>query len=243
MPPSPCTRRPGTTLMVTFLNTQAGPTKDLRVRQALHHLWNQEAFNAITGHTANAGPLYPPLLGRDWKMENPYPYNPARAKQLLAEAGYPNGGFQLRYQSQKGDVDKRAMFEIFQAELDQAERHGRAPRRHVAGAGEARHGLGRDPRRGHRRAHVRLLPADVHPHALRLPVPDVPLGGVPDEGRPELHLLLEPRVRPARQRLGGVARSRRASSASSARPRSCSGRTRPSWSTGASWTRSSPART
>ena len=107
----------GTTLMVTFLNTQAGPTKDIRVRQALSHLWNQEAFNAIAGHTANPGPLYAPLLGRDWKMANPYPYDPARAKQLLAEAGYPNGGFQLRYQSQKGDVDKRAMFEIFQAEL------------------------------------------------------------------------------------------------------------------------------
>ena len=107
----------GTTLMVTFLNTQAGPTKDLRVRQALHHLWNQEAFNAITGNAANAGPLYAPLLGRDWKMENPYPYDPARAKQLLAEAGFPNGGFQLRYQSQKGDADKRAIFEIFQAEL------------------------------------------------------------------------------------------------------------------------------
>ena len=107
----------GTTLMVTFLNTQAGPTKDIRVRQALNHLWNQEAFNAITGNAANPGPLYPPLLGRDWKMENPYPYDPARAKQLLAEAGFPNGGFQLRYQSQKGDADKRAIFEIFQAEL------------------------------------------------------------------------------------------------------------------------------
>ena len=78
-------------MMVTFLNTQAGPTKDLRVRQALHHLWNQEAFNAITGNAANAGPLYTPLLGRDWKMENPYPYDPARAKQLLAEAGFPTG--------------------------------------------------------------------------------------------------------------------------------------------------------
>jgi peptide/nickel transport system substrate-binding protein len=107
----------GTTLMVTFLNTQAGPTKDIRVRQALSHLWNQEAFNAITGNTANPGPLYAPLLGRDWHPANPYPYDPARAKQLLAEAGYPNGGFQLRFQSQKGDVDKRAIFEIFQAEL------------------------------------------------------------------------------------------------------------------------------
>jgi peptide/nickel transport system substrate-binding protein len=109
--------RAGTSLMVTYLNTQAGPTKDPRVRQAIHHLWNQEAFNAIVGHTANPGPLYAPLLGKDWRMENPYPYNPERAKQLLAEAGYGAGGFSLRFQSQKGDIDKRAIFEIFQAEL------------------------------------------------------------------------------------------------------------------------------
>jgi hypothetical protein len=233
----------GTTLMVTFLNTQAGPTKDLRVRQALHHLWNQEAFNAIVGHTANAGPLYPPLLGRDWKMENPYPYNPARAKQLLAEAGYPNGGFQLRYQSQKGDVDKRAMFEIFQAELAKLNVTVELLDDTWPALVKRATDWGRDPRRGHRRAHVRLLPADVHPHALRLPVPDVPLRGVPDEGRPELHLLLEPRVRPAHQRLGGVARCpARAAPAPSGRGAG-SGRTRRSWSTGASWTRSSRART
>jgi peptide/nickel transport system substrate-binding protein len=108
----------GTSLMVTCLNTQSPPTNDLRVRQAIHHLWNQEAFNAITGHTANPGPLFPPLLGKDWRMENPYPYNPDRAKKLLAEAGYPNGGFTLRLQSQKGDVDKRAIFELMQAELN-----------------------------------------------------------------------------------------------------------------------------
>jgi peptide/nickel transport system substrate-binding protein len=108
----------GTSLMVTFLNTQATPTKDPRVRQAIHHLWNQEAFNAIAGHTAMPGPLYTPLLGKDWKLQNPYPYNSERAKKLLAEAGYGSGGFTLRFQSQKGDVDKRAMFEIFQAELN-----------------------------------------------------------------------------------------------------------------------------
>ncbi len=107
----------GTSLMVTYLNTNVAPTKDLRVRKALHHLWNQEAFNAITGHAANPGPLFTPILGKDWKLENPYPYNPGRAKNLLTEAGYPNGGFSLRFQSQKGDVDKRAMFELLQAEL------------------------------------------------------------------------------------------------------------------------------
>jgi len=110
--------KPGTSLMVTYLNTQTPPTKDLRVRQAIHHMWNQEAFGAITGHAPNPGPLFTPLLGKDWRMENPYPYNPDRAKKLLAEAGYPNGGFTLRFQSQKGDVDKRAIFELMQAELN-----------------------------------------------------------------------------------------------------------------------------
>ena len=108
----------GTSIMVTYLNTNAGPTKDLKIRQAIHHLWNQDAFNAITGHAASPGPLFTPILGADWKLENPYPYSVERAKKLLAEAGHPNGGFTLRFQSQKGDVDKRAIFELMQAELN-----------------------------------------------------------------------------------------------------------------------------
>jgi peptide/nickel transport system substrate-binding protein len=107
----------GTSIMVTYLNVNAGPTRDRRVRQALHHLWNQEAFNAITGHSASPGPLFTPILGKEWKMENPYPYDPARARKLLADAGQGSGGFTLRFQSQKGDVDKRAIFELMQAEL------------------------------------------------------------------------------------------------------------------------------
>jgi ABC-type transport system substrate-binding protein len=82
----------GTSIMVTYLNTNVAPTKDLRVRQAIHHLWNQEAFNAIAGHAASPGPLFTPILGSEWKLETPYPYRPDRAKKLLAEAGYPNGG-------------------------------------------------------------------------------------------------------------------------------------------------------
>jgi peptide/nickel transport system substrate-binding protein len=107
----------GTSIMVTYLNTNVAPTKDPRVRQALHHLWNQEAYNAISGHGPSPGPLFTPILGKDWKLENPYPYNPDRAKRLLAEAGV-GAGTSLRFQSQKGDVDKRAMFELMQAELN-----------------------------------------------------------------------------------------------------------------------------
>jgi peptide/nickel transport system substrate-binding protein len=108
----------GSSIMVTFLNTNAGPTKDRRVRQALAHLWNQEAFNAITGHAASPGPLFTPILGPEWKGENPYPYDPAKARRLLTEAGVAGGGFTLRFQSQKGDADKRAIFELMQAELN-----------------------------------------------------------------------------------------------------------------------------
>src|SRR2546426_7395039 len=68
--------------MVTYLNTNVAPTKDLRVRQALHHLWNQEAFNAITGNAANEGPLFTPLLGKDWRMENPYPRSEEHTSEL-----------------------------------------------------------------------------------------------------------------------------------------------------------------
>src|SRR5262249_18433196 len=109
--------RLGTSIMVTYLNTNAAPTKDRRGRQAIHHPCNPEAFNALTRHSASPGPLFTPLLGKEWKMENPYPYDPAKARKLLTDAGLASGGFTLRFQSQKGDVDKRAIFELMQAEL------------------------------------------------------------------------------------------------------------------------------
>jgi peptide/nickel transport system substrate-binding protein len=69
------------------------PTLDKRVRQAINYAVNKDALNQTfyRGAAPPAGqigipdtPFYDPTI-------QPYPYDPAKAKQLLADAGYPNG--------------------------------------------------------------------------------------------------------------------------------------------------------
>jgi peptide/nickel transport system substrate-binding protein len=71
------------------------PWLDKRVREAINLAVNRRAImeHLFLGEAeANTVPIIPPWVkdynNPAWK---PYPYNPARAKQLLAEAGYPNG--------------------------------------------------------------------------------------------------------------------------------------------------------
>lgn len=75
------------------LNTYEAPFDDQRVRQALNYgvnraLIKQALFND-RGLLA-AGPISPRTFGADLSLE-PYPYDPEKAKELLAEAGYPDG--------------------------------------------------------------------------------------------------------------------------------------------------------
>ncbi|MCL6649411.1 MAG: ABC transporter substrate-binding protein [Chloroflexi bacterium] len=69
------------------------PLRDKRVRMAIAYAidWNAIATKIlggtaiVSGNFATPGSLY-------WAPDaRPWPYDPARAKQLLAEAGYPNG--------------------------------------------------------------------------------------------------------------------------------------------------------
>jgi peptide/nickel transport system substrate-binding protein len=72
------------------------PTADTRVRQALNLAIDKEAImkHVFAGQGVPVA-MYPigsygVAGGADPKLE-PYPYDPVKAKHLLAEAGYPNG--------------------------------------------------------------------------------------------------------------------------------------------------------
>ncbi|HXF83695.1 MAG TPA: ABC transporter substrate-binding protein, partial [bacterium] len=76
------------------LNTQWGPFKDVRVRQAMNYAINKRAILSsilFDLGTVAVSPCPPMMFGHAPQAEGGWPYNPVKAKQLLAEAGYPNG--------------------------------------------------------------------------------------------------------------------------------------------------------
>jgi peptide/nickel transport system substrate-binding protein len=70
------------------------PFKDLRVRQAVYHALNVPLIidKVLRGQAEPVGSFLSPLVdGADPALGRRLPYDPARAKALLAEAGYPQG--------------------------------------------------------------------------------------------------------------------------------------------------------
>jgi peptide/nickel transport system substrate-binding protein len=70
------------------------PFKDPRVRQALYHAIDIQAIHRTTmrGQSVPTGTLFPEQVNGYVKAEDVrLPYDPARARALLAEAGYPQG--------------------------------------------------------------------------------------------------------------------------------------------------------
>ncbi|MCG8565618.1 MAG: ABC transporter substrate-binding protein, partial [Desulfobacterales bacterium] len=69
------------------------PFADVRVRQAVNHAINRNAIakNLVGGQSrAVYSACFPSQFGCEQELKQ-YEYNPALAKQLLADAGYPNG--------------------------------------------------------------------------------------------------------------------------------------------------------
>ena len=70
------------------------PFKDLRVRQALYHAIDIQAIHRTTmrGQSVVTGTLFPEQVNGYVREEDVrLPYDQAKARALLAEAGYPNG--------------------------------------------------------------------------------------------------------------------------------------------------------
>jgi peptide/nickel transport system substrate-binding protein len=69
------------------------PFKDVRVRTAVYHAIDIEAIRTRIMRNASlpTGGITPSILASNPDAEKRLPHDPARAKQLLAEAGYPSG--------------------------------------------------------------------------------------------------------------------------------------------------------
>ena len=70
------------------------PVTKQKVRQAIWHAIDRKAIadKLVTGGSrVPAAPCFPSQFGCDAEIAVPYDYDPAKAKKLLAEAGYPDG--------------------------------------------------------------------------------------------------------------------------------------------------------
>jgi len=83
----------GTRSFYISMNNQRPPFDDLRVRQAANHALDKELIidRILSGKATEIhGILSPDAFGHNPKLKA-YKYNIKKAKQLLADAGYPNG--------------------------------------------------------------------------------------------------------------------------------------------------------
>ena len=85
-------------LAITYIdmNNKVGPTADVKVREAIYKATNVEELVSGVNQWGGAVPSYLPLptgsWGYDEELEKLVPtYEPEKAKELLAEAGYPDG--------------------------------------------------------------------------------------------------------------------------------------------------------
>ena len=91
--PEELQRRPAIRQLYIAINTTRGPLKDVRVRQALNYATDAATIlrTVMGGRGVRTGGSLPPgIAGYDSTLA-PYRYDIARARALLAEAGYPNG--------------------------------------------------------------------------------------------------------------------------------------------------------
>lgn len=103
------------------INTQKPPTNDVRVRKAISYAFPyQVAVDQIFKGYAEQlqGPVAKGIWGHDDNLFM-YQLDLDMARQLLTDAGYPNGGFTLTLYYYTGSESQRMMAELFRSNLAQ----------------------------------------------------------------------------------------------------------------------------
>ncbi len=108
--------KPSLLSLFATMNNQKKPFTDLRVRQALNLAVDKKAYAKViwSGYADELdSPMAPGL--QFYSKQKPWPHDVAKAKALLAEAGYPNG-FEVTITGGTSTITKRAM-EFLQQQL------------------------------------------------------------------------------------------------------------------------------
>jgi dipeptide transport system substrate-binding protein len=84
---------PGINVSYLAMNLKKAPFNDVRVRKAMNMAINKQAIldDVYRGTAVSAVSVIPPTMWSFNEKLKDEPHDPARAKQLLADAGYPNG--------------------------------------------------------------------------------------------------------------------------------------------------------
>ena len=110
---------PGTAISIMhFFQNKPGPISDVRVRQAINYGVNMEEYVATIhqGATQTTGQPGTPSINGYQEDIKPYPYDPAKARALLAEAGYADG-LEIFAESVVAQADWRDVVQHVSSEL------------------------------------------------------------------------------------------------------------------------------
>lgn len=105
--------------LVGLFNVRKPPLDNPKVRQALSYAFPYQQFieSVMEGYAVQAhGPVPTGMWGYSQDLFQ-YSYDLDKAKALLAEAGYPDGGFELLFTYATGDMDEQQVGELWKAEL------------------------------------------------------------------------------------------------------------------------------
>ena len=112
----------GTNTTYLMLNSKMAPLDDPAVREAITYAINvQQTVDLIYGDfgSAGSGMVAPGVLGYDetsFQEHYGHGYDPETAKQMLADAGYPDG-IELTMLTDIGDSTRNDIAEAFQAQM------------------------------------------------------------------------------------------------------------------------------